>query len=140
MRLFLRALDVVRDRGWEPAQKLEDYDRLSKVGGFYEKTMPLVVVTYDILVRQQPIGVRGLLYRLVSAGWVESTSESCYQRVDRLTITLRERELVPFEWIVDELRVRLKPGEWEALQEIEDYERDLFNRIFTRSKLFRRAR
>src|SRR4029450_9766446 len=106
-----RAFAVVGQRGWEPRLQPEDYEAIA-AAGFYAKTLPLAFVTVDILATMQPLGVRGLLYQLLSAGWVPSTAAKYYQQVDRLTVTLREKEVIPFEWIVDELRARLKPSSW----------------------------
>jgi hypothetical protein len=50
--------------------------------------------------------------------------------VDRLTIKLRERGVVPFEWIVDELRVRLKPSSWSGLADYGETVRDCYRKDF----------
>jgi hypothetical protein len=116
-------------RGWEPRLSPEDYEAIA-AAGFYEKTLPLAFVVVDILAAMQPLGVRGLLYQLLSAGWVPSTAEKYYDQVDRLTVKLREREVIPFEWIVDELRVRLKPSSWSGLADFGDAVRDAYRKDF----------
>jgi hypothetical protein len=124
-----RALAVVRQRGRELQLQPEDCEAIA-AAGFYEKTLPLAFVVVDILAEMQPLGVRGLLYQLLSAGWVPSTAEQYYQQVDRLTVRLREKEIIPFEWIVDELRVRLKPSSWSGLADFAETVRDAYRKDF----------
>ena len=123
------ALAVVSERGWTPRLPPEDYEKIA-AAGFNARTLPLAFVTVDILTDMHPLGVRGLLYQLLSAGWVPSTADNVYQQVDRLTITLREREVIPYEWIVDELRVRLKPSSWSGLADFADTVRDAYRKDF----------
>jgi hypothetical protein len=124
-----RALAVMRQRGWEPRLQPEDYEAIA-TAGFYAKTLPLACVAVDILATLHPLGVRGLMYQLVSTGWVPSTADNYYEQVDRLTIVLRERGVIPFEWIVDELRVRVKPNSWSGLSDFGDTVRDVYRKNF----------
>ncbi len=52
---------------------------------------------------EQPVTLRGLYYRLVSAGLIDKT-ENDYDRVGRRLIELRENGRVPWAWITDNTR------------------------------------
>jgi len=124
------ALAAARAQGWEPRLPPEDYEAIAATAGCYAKTLPLVFVIVDVLEAMHPLGVRGLLYQLLSAGWIPSTADKYYQQVDRLTVKLREREVIPFEYIVDELRVRLKPSSWSDLRDYGETVRDGYRKNF----------
>ena len=125
----VRALEAVRKRGWTPRLDPDEYEKIA-AAGFSSKTLPLAFVAVDILTDMQPLGVRGLLYQLLSTGWVPSTADNVYQQVNKLTIKLRERGVIPFGWIVDELRVRLKPSSWSGLGDFADTVREAYRKNF----------
>jgi hypothetical protein len=127
--LSARAFETMRAHGWEPQQPAACYEAVAEAG-FYAKTLPLACVAFDILAEQQPKGVRGLLYKLVSAGWIPSTADAQYDRVDRLSVKLRKRGVVPYEWIVDDLRVRLKPSSWSGLVDFGETVRAAYRKDF----------
>src|SRR4051794_26924920 len=49
--------------------------------GFHSKTLALALVATDILIDEQPITLRGLMYRVVSAGWLPSTDKKYYKQL-----------------------------------------------------------
>jgi hypothetical protein len=72
-------------------------------------------VAADIASAQQPLTLRGLFYQVVSAGWLPSTDRQHYSRLGRIMNTLREDGVVPFAWIVDQVRATIKPSSWSGL-------------------------
>src|SRR5687767_9522187 len=71
---------------------------------------------YEIAEAEQPISVRGLFYRMVSRGLVPKTDKhgkktgtpSGYGVVQREVLKLRRRGDMPYSWITDGSRLRLK--------------------------------
>lgn len=102
--------------------------------GLNTKNLVLACVATDILLDEQPITLRGLFYRVVSAGLLPSTDAKHYRRLNRVMTTLREFGVVDFRWIVDNLRSSLKPSSWTGLQEYletcrDAYRKDCWSRI-----------
>lgn len=113
-------------------------DRDSAAGvascGFYGDNLELAVVAADVLLVEQPITLRGLMYRLVSTGWLPSTDAVHYKRLGRIMTRLREAGAVPFAWIVDGVRATDKPSSWSGLGDYaasvaECYRRDFWARL-----------
>lgn len=80
---------------------------------------------------EHPISVRGLYYRVVSAGAVDKT-DPAYQLVSRQLVKLRANGVVPYEHITDGTRMMRKPRSYDDLdQMLEDaaasYRRALWN-------------
>ncbi|GJF09526.1 hypothetical protein NGTWS0302_24010 [Mycolicibacterium cyprinidarum] len=63
---------------------------------------------YDIAAAEQPITVRGLFYRVMSRGLVPK-SEKGYSVVQRQALKMRRNCELPYGWITDGSRLRLKP-------------------------------
>ncbi len=61
---------------------------------------------------ETPVTVRGVFYRVVSAGAVEKT-EKGYGTVQRRLLHLRRTGKVPYSSITDGTRLRLKPDSWD---------------------------
>jgi len=111
-------LDSVRDAvsagGWET--KLTDRTIQNIIDtGIRGKNLPLSVVACEIALEQNPLTLRGLMYQVVSAGWLPSTDNQHVARLGRLLTILRERGLVPFSWIVDNVRSTDKPSSWSGI-------------------------
>lgn len=66
---------------------------------------------------EHPVTVRGAYYRAVSAGAVEKTEKS-YRAVQERLLKLRRSGRVPYGWITDGTRLRLKPTTWTRLDEM----------------------
>lgn len=78
-----------------------------------------------------PITVRGVFYRVLSAGVVPKT-EAAYAAVQREVLKLRRAGVLPYEWISDGTRWRLKSPSWDSVTEALDdaaasYRRALWN-------------
>ncbi len=84
----------------------------------------LDAVIYEIAELEQPISVRGLFYRMVSRGLVPKTDKadkktgtpSGYGIVQRELLKMRRRGDMPYSWITDGTRLRLKPRSWSSAQ------------------------
>jgi hypothetical protein len=80
----------------------------------------LAIVATQILLDERPVTLRGLFYRVVSAGFLPSTDKQHYSRVGRLMTVLRRTKIVPYSWIVDHVRATLKPSSWSGLADFVD--------------------
>jgi hypothetical protein len=122
-------LEELRAGGWEPGLTEESYRAIVRAG-FRRKTLPLAFVAADVLCQEQPNTLRQLFYRLVSLGWLPSTDKEHYQKLGRLMTELREAGIVPFAWLVDHLRTRLKPSSWSGLADFGETVRDAYRKNF----------
>jgi hypothetical protein len=66
---------------------------------------------------ENPVTLRGVYYRVVSAGVVDKT-EAGYQLVGRQLLKLRRSGRVPYSWITDGTRLVRKPASWSSLDEM----------------------
>lgn len=107
-------LNTLRERGFDPTLSEESYRHIIDAG-FRSKTLPLAFVTTQLVLDEKPITVRGVMYRVVSGGWLPSTDKKYYKRTNQILTTLRETGIVPFEWIVDNIRSTEKPSSWAGL-------------------------
>jgi hypothetical protein len=82
---------------------------------FNQRTLWTVFALGQILSREQPITVRGAFYRAVSAGIYPDTSDKHYVACKQRILDMRRAKLVPYHWIGDSTRRRLKPSSWSGL-------------------------
>lgn len=66
---------------------------------------------------EHPVTVRGVFYRVVSAGVVEKT-ELGYELVGRRLLVLRRAGRVPWRYIVDGTRITWRPTAWDRLEDM----------------------
>lgn len=66
---------------------------------------------------ENPVTLRGVFYRVVSAGAVEK-SEAGYRVVGRQLVKLRRTGAVPYWWITDGTRLIRKPESWGHLDQM----------------------
>lgn len=66
-----------------------------------------------------PLSVRGVFYRVMSAGAVEK-SEKAYNAVQREVLKLRRSGDLPYEWIADGTRWHLKNPSWSSVEDALD--------------------
>jgi hypothetical protein len=126
-------LDELREGGWNPTLTEESYRSIIGAG-LRSKNLPLAFVATQLACEQQPITLRGLMYQIVSAGWLPSTDREHYNRIGRVMTTLREAGVVPFKWIVDNIRSTEKPSSWAGLGDFADtvkraYRKDLWSQL-----------
>jgi hypothetical protein len=124
-----RALDAVRAKGWTPGLNPEDYAKLAD-SGLRSKSLPLAFVAAEVAMREHPLTLRSLMYRLVSAGWLPSTDREHYQRLGRIMLALREHGRIPFAWLVDNVRQTLKPSSWSGLGDFTETVREAYRKDF----------
>jgi hypothetical protein len=72
-----------------------------KVRGMARKSLDLIEAMYVAARDAQPITGRGIGYKLFAAGLIPSMAKSEMQRVYRLLKEAREREIIPWDWIVE---------------------------------------
>jgi len=70
---------------------------------------------YEVAEAEEPVTVRGLFYRVMSRGLVPKT-EHGYAVVQRQALKMRRRGDLPYEWITDGSRLRLKPRTFSSAQ------------------------
>jgi hypothetical protein len=70
---------------------------------------------FDIAEDERPVTVRGLFYRVMSRGLVPK-SENGYSVVQRQALKMRRAGELPYGWITDGSRLRLKPETWSSAQ------------------------
>lgn len=94
----------------------------------------------DALVEEHPATVRGIFYRVVSAGGVDK-SETGYRRVARQVLKLRRAGLIDYAWVTDGTRYVIRPNVWNNVTEaVEDfhasYRRDIWRAQGVRVEVF----
>lgn len=68
---------------------------------------------------EHPVTLRGVYYRVVSAGAVEKT-EAGYRLAGRELLKLRRAGTIPYEWITDGTRLFRKPRSWSDIETMLD--------------------
>jgi hypothetical protein len=92
---------------------IEQFDtRLKKGRGLGEASLALIEAMVPIVEAAQPITARGVGYKLFIAGVIPSMSTTDMQRVYRVLKEARERDMIPWEWIVDETREFERAPTW----------------------------
>jgi hypothetical protein len=91
----------------------EHFEPCSKKGrGFAKRSLELIEAMHTITEAGQPITGRGVGYKLFTAGLIPSMAKSEMQRVYRLLREAREREIIPWNWVVDETRSLERVPTW----------------------------
>ncbi len=115
--------------GWDHDQRIVNC-QAAVDAGLSGKNLPLACVAIDLLAARQPDTVRGVMYAVVSAGWLSDTGPKSYGKIQRILNTLRKRDAIPFHWIVDNIRSTEKPSSWSGLADFADTMRDAYRRDF----------
>jgi hypothetical protein len=108
------------------------YESIIKAG-FNRACLKAAFLLTQLALQLQPITVRGLMYRAQAAGLYPNTSDPYYQQTARVVLKLRRAGIIPYSWIVDSTRRRLKPSSWSGLSDFADtaaraYRLDLWSR------------
>lgn len=137
MTTFSILVSKLRDRGWKPGvvagwneTEVERTYGILADAGLQQKTLPLACVVVELACERSPDTVRGIMYAVVSAGWLPDTSAKSYGRVQRILNTLRKRRIIPFSWITDNVRDTIKPSSWSGLGDFADTVRDAYRMDF----------
>src|SRR5262245_49433948 len=93
----------------------EHFETRSKKGGrgMAQRSRDLIDAMNEAAEKAQPITGRGIGYKLFTAGLIPSMEEKEMQRVYRLLKQARERDIIPWEWIVDETRSLERASTWD---------------------------
>jgi hypothetical protein len=75
---------------------------------------------YTAVATEHPTTLRGVYYRVVSAGAVEKT-EHGYGLIGRRLLKLRRAGDVPYNWITDGTRLIQKPDSWSSVDRMLDH-------------------
>ena len=92
----------------------EYFETSSKKGGrgMAQRSLDLIEAMYTMIEAAQPITGRGVGYKLFVAKLIASMSTTEMQKVYRLLKIARERNIIPWEWIVDETRSIERVSTW----------------------------
>jgi hypothetical protein len=77
----------LRAGGWDPTLTEQTY-RTIIAAGLRAKNLQLAFVATQLALEENPITLRGLMYRVVSAGWLPSTDREHY--ISRYKKTLQK--------------------------------------------------
>ena len=83
--------------------------------GLSQASLRIVDVARQILAQMHPANVRGVCYQLFARGVISGMTVKNTQNVSRLLVQARERDMIPWEWIVDETRQKERVGSWNSL-------------------------
>jgi hypothetical protein len=81
--------------------------------GMAQASLDLIEAMYAAAEAAQPITGRGIGYKLFTAGLIPSMARNEMHRVYRLLKEARERDYIPWEWIVDETRSIERVSTWD---------------------------
>jgi hypothetical protein len=130
----------MRDRGWEPGSVAE-WNR-GQVEQYYgglvaarttKEMLPLAAASMEYLYLHRPDTVRGNMYLLVNGPhgqWLPDTSTKSYDCVQRLLNRLRMAGVIPFSWVVDNVRSTIKPSSWSGLNDFAETVADAYRLDF----------
>jgi hypothetical protein len=80
--------------------------------GMAQASLDLIEAMYEVAKAAQPITGRGIGYKLFTQGLIPSMGRADMQRVYRLLKEAREREEIPWNFIVDETRELERAPSW----------------------------
>jgi hypothetical protein len=83
---------------------------------------------WRIVRADQPMTVRQVFYRAVSAGLVAKTEAEYKTTVGRLLVEMRRTGEMPYGWIADNTRWMRKPRTWHGLRDMLDARAQLYRR------------
>ncbi len=86
---------------------------------FTAANQPIADQAIELLKAEQPMTLRQLFYRLISAGELEN-HKTQYRRLCKIMSRLRESCWIPRTWLVDHTRATLKPSSWSGLDQFLD--------------------
>jgi hypothetical protein len=80
--------DLVQRAGVTPTLNPESYERVAECG-FNRATLLPPLVVAEVVTAQQPLTVRSVFYRVVSAGVYPDTSNAYYRQCQQIVLKLR---------------------------------------------------
>jgi hypothetical protein len=100
------------------AEQSEPDLKIRRGRGMAQKSRDLIDAMYAAAEKAQPITGRGIGYKLFVQSLIASMGRADMQRVYRLLKEAREQNIIPWEWIVDEIRELERVASWN---DPEDY-------------------
>lgn len=88
--------------------------------GLAKATLALIGAATEILEEIQPATVRTVCYRLFSLKLIKSMTKNETNRVSKILVTARERDMIDWSWIVDETREIERKPQWGDIKEFID--------------------
>jgi hypothetical protein len=82
----------------------------------------------SILANDNPMTVRQVFYRMVSAGEIAKTEQEYKNTVGRLLVQMREQQVIPYSWIADNTRWQRKPRSYSSLESALEHVRRTYRR------------
>ena len=77
------------------------------------KSLQLIKLSKEILEEIKPANVRAVCYRLFVGGATPDMSKNVTDRISTLLVWAREKEIIPWNWIVDETREAERIASWD---------------------------
>jgi hypothetical protein len=74
----------------------------------------LEAAIYEVCEAERPLTIRGCFYRVMSRGLVPK-SEAAYRRVQQRVLNMRRNGDLPYEWIADGTRWRIRPRTYTSV-------------------------
>jgi hypothetical protein len=111
----------------------EQFETCSKKGrGMAQRSLDLIQAMYIAAKKAQPITGRGIGYKLFTARLIPSMATNEMQKVYRLLRVAREKDDIPWQWIVDETRELERVSTWDDPEQYaravaRSYRRDFWN-------------
>lgn len=121
--------DIIERTGFDPRLAPETYRSIADTG-LQARSLDVAFVAVSILIKQKPCTLRGLFYQVVSRGLLPNTNKEHYQRLGRIMTKLREEGIVPFSWLVDNVRATQKTSSWAGITDYADVVRDSYRLDF----------
>jgi len=83
---------------------------------------------YEVLAEDNPMTVRQVFYRLVSAGVIAKTEAEYKGTVVRLLLVMRREGIVPYSWVADNTRWMRKPTTYSSLEDALQWTAETYRR------------
>ncbi len=83
--------------------------------GMARKSIELIGHCRSVLAAIHPTTVRGVAYQLFTRGLIENMGDKWVRTVSRMVVIAREKEIIPWGWIVDETRQEERVSSWNGL-------------------------
>jgi len=115
---------------YDPGLSPEWYSSICEAGFRGIDSHTSVAVLCGLAYDNQPLTLRALMYRAVSVGLFPSTDSKWYDKTGRLVSRMRRLGLIPYPWIVDNLRSTQKPSSWSGLSDFADTVRGAYRKDF----------
>lgn len=80
----------------------------------------LCAAMYDLISTEHPLTIRHVFYRMVSAKLIEKTEGEYKGTVCRLLAKMRKAGELPYSWLTDNTRWRMKPRSYSSLEDALD--------------------